>query len=245
MNEGKTRRLASFLIAVILMLALVFSVPLIISGNPQNTSKDVETVLWFDDFEAETIKWQGVGSGSVARSEVMAFSGDASLNITAQTWDIEEALRQIGSPGYPMPLLTVEFWFSLPSTGYGYFVFGLEYCSANRGIWYRSGIMLSGHYENEAGHWVSIEGFPSGLDLADNHHVWHYASLTVDLANGNYVSLTIDDYTFDLEVLGYKCYDRTLEGSPVLWGVAYPYFYSGGGYSPCSILIDDVRLSAR
>jgi hypothetical protein len=237
----KYKKIIPLLLAVVIGIVGFITPMLIPSTAAPNTAKN-ETVLWFDDFEANTNKWLGVGSGSVSRSTVMAFSGEASLNVTALTWDIEEALRQIGSPEYPLPVLTVDFWFSLPSTGYGYFVFGLEYCSLNRDTWFRSGIMLSGEYENEAGHWATIEGFPSGLDLADNYGVWHYASLTVDLANGNYISLTIDDYTFDLELLGYQCYDRTLEGSPVLWGVAYPYFYSGGGYDPCSILIDDVRL---
>lgn len=225
----------------IILTVLFGSVSFVAVGiKPEPADATVE-VLWFDDFESEAVKWLGVGSGSVSRSTVGAFNGDASLNVTALTWNNEEALRMIGSPEYPMPVATLDFWFSMPMTNFGYFVFGLEYCSANRDLWYRSGIQLvSGEYENEAGAWTAIEGFPAGWDINDGYDVWHHASLSVDLVNGNYVSLTVDDYDFDLKSLGYKCYDRG--SSQVLWGVFYPYFYSGGGYGSCSILIDDVTL---
>jgi len=227
---------------VSLFLTVLFaSFSFVAVGSKPGAVEGTVEVLWFDDFESETFKWLGVGSGSVSRSTIGAFNGDASLNVTALMWNIEEALRQIGSSEYPMPVATLDFWFSMPMTNFGYFVFGLEYCSANRDVWYRSGIqMVSGEYENEAGVWSAIEGFPAGWDINDGYDVWHHASLSVDLANGNYVSLTVDDYDFDLQSLGYKCYNR---GSPqILWGVIYPYFYSGGGYGSCSILIDDVTF---
>lgn len=224
------------------LIVLFASFGFVAVGSKPGAVEGSAEVLWFDDFESETVKWLGVGSGSVSRSTVGAFNGDAGLNVTALTWNIEEALRQIGSPKYPMPVATLDFWFSMPMTNLDYFVFGLEYCSANRDVWYRSGIKLvSGEYENETGGWAAIEGFPAGWDINDYYEVWHHASLSVDLANGNYVSLTIDDYDFDLKSLGYKCFDRG--ESQVLWGVFYPYFYSGGSYGSCSILIDDVTLS--
>jgi hypothetical protein len=234
-----------FVIMSLMLATMLWLSPTVMSANNNEKSVVTETTLWFDDFESETVKWLGVGSGSVTRSTTMAMSGAASLNVTAQTWNIEEAQRQIGSPNYPLSIVTVDFWFSVPNTGYGYFVFGLQYCSANRDVWYRSGITLSGQYENETGQWANIEGFHTGWDLTDNYSIWHHARLSVDLANGRYISLTIDDYTFDLESLGYKCYDRTVEGNPVLWGSVYPYFFAGGGYSSCSILIDDVMLQSR
>lgn len=234
-----------FIIMSLMLATMLGLSPVVMSANNNDKSVDTDTILWFDDFESETVKWLGVGSGSVTRSTTMAMSGDASLNVTAQTGSNEEAQRQIGSPNYPLSIVTVDFWFSVPITGYGYFVFGLEYCSANRDVWYRSGIMLSGQYENATGQWASIEGFPIGWDLTNSYSIWHHASLSVDLATGTYITLTIDDYTFDLQSLGYKCYDRTVEGNPVLWGSVYPYFFAGGGGSSCSILIDDVTLKSR
>jgi hypothetical protein len=234
-----------FIIMSLMLATMLGLSPVVMSANNNDKSVDADTILWFDDFESETVKWLGVGSGSVTRSTTMAMSGDASLNVTAQTGSNEEAQRQIGSPNYPLSIVTVDFWFSVPITGYGYFVFGLEYCSANRDVWYRSGIMLSGQYENATGQWASIEGFPIGWDLTNSYSIWHHASLSVDLATGTYITLTIDDYTFDLHSLGYKCYDRTVEGNPVLWGSVYPYFFAGGGGSSCSILVDDVTLKLR
>jgi hypothetical protein len=234
-----------FIIMSLMLATMLGLSPVVMSANNNDKSVDTDTILWFDDFESETVKWLGVGSGSVTRSTTMAMSGDASLNVMAQTRSNEEAQRQIGSPNYPLSIVTVDFWFSVPITGYGYFVFGLEYCSANRDVWYRSGIMLSGQYENATGQWASIESFPIGWDLTNSYSIWHHASLSVDLATGTYITLTIDDYTFDLKSLGYKCYDRTVEGNPVLWGSVYPYFFAGGGGSSCSILIDDVTLKSR
>lgn len=234
-----------FVIVSLVLTTMLGLSPVVMSANNSDKSVETDTILWFDNFESDTVKWLGVGSGTVTRSTTMAMSGDASLNIMARTWSNEEAQRQIGSPNYPLSTVTLDFWFSVPITGYGYFVFGLEYCSANRDVWHRSGIMLSGQYENETGQWASIEGFPIGWDLSDNYRIWHHASLSVDLAKGTYITLTIDDYTFDLESLGYKCYDRTVEGNPVLWGSVYPYFFAGGGDSSCSILIDDVTLKSK
>ena len=234
-----------FVIISLVLITMLGLSPVVMSANNNDKSVEADTILWFDDFESDTVKWLGVGSGSVTRSTAMAMNGDASLNITALTWSNEEAQRQIGSPNYPLSPVTVDFWFSVPITDYEYFVFGLQYCSANRDAWYRSGIMLSGLYENETGQWASIEGFPIGWDLSDNYQIWHHASLSVDLAGGTYLTLTIDDYTFDLESLGYKCYNRTVEGNPVLWGSVYPYFFAGAGDRSCSILIDDVTLNSR
>lgn len=235
------------------VIAIAFAVFITIAGfinlgttaKPTETLPDSNQVLFFDDFEADTLKWQGVGSGSVSRSEVMAFSGDASLNVSSAGWNLEEALRQIGSTDYPISQVNLDFWFSLPSSNFDYFVFGLEYVSAHRNIWFRSGIqMLSGQYEAESGLWTDIDGFPSySWDISDGYEVWHHATLTVDLNSGSYVEMAVDDYSFDLQALGYKCYDRTIEGNPVLWGVFYPYFYSGSAADSSSVLIDDVTVS--
>lgn len=235
------------------LIAIAFATIIVIAGfvNLETIAKPIEPlpdsdqILFFDDFEADTLKWLGVGSGSVSRSEVMAFSGDASLNVSSSAWNIEEALRQIGSPRYPISQLNLDFWFSLPSSNFDYFIFGLEYVSAHRNIWFRSGIqMVSGQYETDSGEWIDIEGFPAyAWDISDSYEVWHHASLTVDLTSGEYIEMTVDDYSFDLQALGYKCYDRTIEGNPVLWGVVYPYFYSGSAAGYSSVLIDDVTVS--
>jgi len=62
----------------------------------------------------------------------------------------------------------------------------------------------------------------------------------VDLHSGEYIQLIVDDSIFDLS--SYDMYDRTVEGSPVCWGVMYPYFYTFASYGNCSVLIDDVTL---
>ena len=235
------------------MIAIALAMVITMAGfvNLETTAKPIETlpdsnqVLFFDDFEADTLKWLGVGSGSVSKSEVMAFSGDASLNVSSSVWNLEEALRQIGSPDYPISQVNLDFWFSLPSNNFNYFVFGLEYVSAHRNIWFRSGIqMLSGQYETDSGVWTDIEGFPAYTwDISDGYEFWHHATLTVDLNSGSYIEMAVDDYSFDLQALGYKCYDRTIEGNPVLWGVVYPYFYSGSAAGSSSVLIDDITVS--
>ena len=78
------------------------------------------------------------------------------------------------------------------------------------------------------------------LDQSDNYSVWHHANLKVDLQSGKYIQLTVDDYTLDLS--SYELYNRTLEGSPVCWGVIYPYFYTFASNDNCSVLIDDITL---
>ena len=226
------------------MILLTVCVAVPVFGIPKNNVESSERkLLYFDDFEAKTIKWLGTGSGSVSLSDYMAFSGSGSMNITSKAWDLEEALRQIGSPEYPLPDAILEFRFSIPYQNLNCFVFGLEYCSANRGIWYRSAIILpQGKYENGSGSWIPMDDYSMNLDLTDNYSIWHYASLTVDLNNGKYIQVVIDDYVFDLDSLGYQLYDRTLEGNPVLWGSFYPYFYSFGMAGSCSVLVDDVAL---
>lgn len=225
------------------ILASLFSVIILAFASiaPLFQSSADQILVYYDDFESETVKWQGVGSGSVSRSSTHAFNGDASLNVSSLTWALEEALKQVGSPGYPMPIATVDFWFSYSWQNVQYFSFGLEYCSANRQIWHRSCIILCNpwSYEAEDGSWLSLNCSVS-LDLPADYSVWHHAQLTVDLQEGEYVELVIDDYKMDLS--GLECYDRTAESSPVCWGVFYPYFYNFGGSSFSSILIDDVAV---
>lgn len=246
MNKKKIM-LAAVLCSVVVIAGFAVAAMQTLDASAKDLlNSESETVIFFDDFDANTVKWKGVGSGQVCRSEVMAFSGDASLNVTAQAWSIEEALRQVGPPDYPLSPVKLSFWFSMPMTPVGYFIFGLEYCSARRDTWYRSGIQfISGEYENDTGGWSSIEGYPCyAWDISDGYEVWHSVTLTIDLAAGYYLNMTVDDYVFDLENLGYKCYDRTLESDPVLWGVLYPYFYAGSNNSSAiSVLIEDVSLS--
>lgn len=236
MNDNKLLMAVSFMALTLSFAGLIL---------PQTESIELEisdTLLFFDNFEAETMKWLGVGSGLVTRTTEQAFNGEASMNVTALTWDLEESLKQIGSYDYPLPEITLDFWFALPSTNFNYFVFGLEYCSAHRDTWERSGIkLISGQYENDTGVWTDIPDFISGLDLNDGYDIWHHAVLTVDLANGNYIELILDDYTVNMQSLGFECYDRG--DTEPFWGIMYPYFYSGCGSGiHQDILIDDVTL---
>jgi hypothetical protein len=213
----------------------------IVESKPGDAVDTTTEILWFDDFETKTIKWLGVGSGSVTRTEFMAFSESASMNITAQTQNIEESLRQIGSYEYPLRTIVLDFWFSIPYQNLNNFAFGLEYCSANRDIWHRSAIVLpQGLIENQTGAWIPIQNYLMNLDQKDNYSVWHHANLKVDLHSGKYIQLTVDDYTLDLSSC--DMYNRKMEGSPVLWGVIYPYFYTIASNGNCSVLVDDITL---
>lgn len=230
-------------ISIFLIIFLASFSFVTVESKPGEVEETAE-ILWFDDFEAETIKWLGVGSGYVTRSEFMAFSGSGSMNITAQTLNMEESLRQIGSYEYPLRSVVLDFWFSIPYENLSNFAFGLEYCSANRDIWHRSAIILpQGLIEDETGAWIPIQNYLMNLDQTDNYCIWHHATLKVDLHSGKYIELIIDDYILDLS--SYNMNNRTSEGSPVLWGVIYPYFYTFASNGKCSILIDDVTLMLK
>lgn len=232
---------ASVITIILTILFASFSF-VIVESKPGEADDGATTeVLWFDDFEATTIKWLGVGSGNVTRTEYMAFSGSGSMNVTAQTQNIEESLRQIGSYEYPLRTMILDFYFSIPYKNLSNFAFGLEYCSANRDIWHRSAIVLpQGLIENQTGAWIPIQNYFMNLDQTDNYSIWHHANLKVDLHSGKYIQLTVDDYTLDLS--SYDMYNRKLEGNPVCWGVTYPYFYTFASNGNCSVLIDDVIL---
>ena len=158
-----------------------------------------------------------------------------------------EALRLLGASDYPLPKLGLEFHFSLPTTKFASFIFGLEYVSANRGKQIMSGIKLvTGQYKDQNGAWQNISSFLTGFDISDDYKYWHHAKLVVDLVNEKYISLVIDDYSFDMEALGYKCYN--LGGYPPMWGVIYPYFYAekdSSDVGAVTCLIDDVIFTSE
>ena len=81
---------ASVLSLFLIILFASFSF-VIVESKPGEVDEVVAEVLWFDDFEDKTMKWLGVGSGSVTRSEFMAFNGSGSMNVTAQTLNLEES----------------------------------------------------------------------------------------------------------------------------------------------------------
>jgi len=204
-------------------------------------------IVFQDDFEG-ILKWEGSGSGSLAKNTTYAVSGGGSLGITTGTAanNQEEALFEFGSLAQPLSRLGLEFYFNLPVSLFAYFFFGLEFVSANRKKWIRSMIrLIGGLYENEAGVMTQLPNFLTGFDMHDSYRYWHHAKLIVDLEAQKYVSLWVDDYFCDLETLGFKCYNR---GSPALWGVVYPYFLvqkDGSATGALTCLVDDVILTVE
>jgi hypothetical protein len=221
--------------SVFVVLMALSSLILPSALDDQNTE-----LLYFDDFESNTVKWLGVGSGTVTRSEVMAFTGGGSLNITANAGDIQEALFMIGTPRVPLPVLALDFWFSVPSTGLDYFCFGLEISSANRDSAFCGGIIFPhGRYLNNSDVWTDIEGLAGlGWDLSDDYSVWHHAVLKMDISTGEYIEVSIDDFTVDMASFNYVANEKPR----YYWGIIYPWFYSGGSSTACSILIDNLTL---
>ena len=230
-------------IFVILSSLLFFSaiiIPLFLNTTSSLELEYESQLLYFDDFEAKTVKWLDVGSGSVTHSNYKAFSGDQSLNITANVWDIEEALFMIGTPEYPLSVLALDFWFSVPSTGLDYFCFGLEISSAHRDSAFCGGVIFpEGKYLNDSDVWTNIEGLAGvGWDLSDNYAIWHHAVLKMDVTTGEYLEVSIDDFSVNMDSFNYMGNEKP----QYYWGIIYPWFYSGGNNNVCSVLIDDVSL---
>lgn len=205
-------------------------------------------ILFQDDFEDTLLKWEASGTGTIGRHTTHAMDTEACMEIVTDITanNMMEALKQIAPQESPLGKLGLEFYFSMASTKYGAFIFGLQYVSANRGVNVRSGIKLyQGEYEAAGGVWTALPDIWTGWDLSDDFRFWHHAKLIVDLVNADYIYLKVDDYEWDMEALGYKCNNL---GAPMIWGMAYPYFYAmkdATGAGTYTVLVDDVIVTAE
>ena len=160
----------------------------------------VGDVVWYDDFEASTLKWHVGGNGagySVELSNESAKSGSQSLKLVTGSTDAR-SVDIVRSSAQPV----------LSNWGMQYsFAIGANIASIDTTmITYLPGKYLEGEiryrpqdnilqYLDTDANWIT---FATGVDLFEHDFTYHTLKLVVDLEHAEYIRCRVNEKTYDL-----------------------------------------------
>lgn len=167
----------------------------------------IESKLFLEDnFSNPPLQWAGVGigGGAISFNHTLWREGSASLLITTgntAVGDWAEASRNFGCP--ITQILRAEVWFSLPLANGQYLEIGIL---RGDGTIYQWGFV---RYDVVNQRWQYCSGFVAGVRVFTNipngaqalgnfPWIWNVMSLGVDVASRRYISLRVNEDTWDL-----------------------------------------------
>jgi len=157
-------------------------------------------VVWMDDFEASTLKWEtyGTGTGNAqALSTETAKNGSQSCKLTTGNAQYNEARITHYSPMPVLGNIGAEMSFAIGAEIYAIVLYLRVYDGA-----YRNQTVIWIDPQNNELKYMDKNGayqvFATGVDLYENDLMFHTAKLVVDFSAGYYIRFRLNNATYDL-----------------------------------------------